>query len=450
MDRKTFLHLSSAATVSSLLLPEAACNNPEPKTPIRNWAGNIVFSTDNEVVPKTAEELRSLVAAAKELKAQGTRHCFNRIADSKQELLSTRQLNQVIALDKEKMTVTVQAGMKYGDLAPYLHQQGFALHNLASLPHISIAGSVATATHGSGVSNGNLATAVEALELVNGQGELIRLSREKDGDLFRGAVVGLGALGVVTQLTLKLQPAFEMQQYVYEFLPYEQLFANFESIMGAAYSVSLFTDWQQESVNEVWIKATLEQAAGFSTEKEFFGAQPAKKDLHPIAVNDAVNCTHQLGVKGPWYERLPHFKMGFTPSSGVELQAEYFIPFDKAVDAIRAITALGREIGPHLFISEIRAIAADELWLSTAYQRKSIAIHFTWKQETEAVMALLPKVEKALEPFAPRPHWGKLFTVSKAELASRYPRMEDFRKLAAQMDSAGKFSNAYLQEHVLG
>lgn len=382
------------------------------------------------------------------MKAQGTCHCFNRIADSDSNLIATKQWNKVISLDKEKGTVTVEAGIKYGELAPYLHEQGFALHNLASLPHISVAGSIATATHGSGVNNGNLASAVEAIEFVDGSGNTVTLNREKSGDHFNGAIVSLGALGVVTQVTLKVQPTFEARQYVYEHLPISALEKDFESIMSAGYSVSLFTDWQSDTVNEVWVKSRMDEQDPAPKGETFYGATPATKEMHPISVNDPVNCTNQLGVPGPWYERLPHFKMGFTPSSGVELQSEYFVPFEQAVEAIKAVSTLSKEIGPHLFITEIRSIAADQLWLSTAYMRKSVAIHFTWKQETEAVMALLPKIEKVLEPFEPRPHWGKLFTISKYVLAKRYARINDFRRMARQYDPERKFENAFLKEFV--
>lgn len=448
MKRKEFLQLGSSLAVGSLLNSFSGCNDPKSFIPTTNWAGNISFSTGDIVIPKTSDEVINLIKVAHNIKAQGTTHCFNRIADNKKQLMAMKSMNKVVELNKEQMTVTVEAGMRYGDLAPYLHENGLALHNLASLPHISIAGSISTATHGSGVNNGNLATAVRSIEMVDGTGKLIVLSRDKDEDAFNGAVVALGALGVVTKVTLDVQPAYDIKQYVYEALPNESLYSNFESIMGAAYSVSLFTDWQSDSVNEVWVKTRTDGANSFSTNDNFFGARPATRDMHPIAANDAVHCTTQMGIAGPWFERLPHFKMGFTPSSGVELQAEYFVPFEQGAEAMKTIAAMKNEIGPHLYISEIRAIAADDLWLSTAYKRKSIAIHFTWKQETEAVMALLPKIENALAPFSPRPHWGKLFTIHKDILASRYERMNDFKQLALRHDPEEKFVNDFLTETI--
>jgi xylitol oxidase len=260
-------------------------------------------------------------------------------------------MDKVVSLDAKARTVTIGSGMSYGQLAPLLDQKGFALHNLASLPHISVAGACTTATHGSGVKNGNLATSVAALEIVTANGDVRTISRAKDGDLFKGAVVGLGALGAITKVTLNLLPTFQVRQYVYENMPMDQIKNHFDAIMGSAYSVSLFTDWQKNRVNEVWIKSKIEKNELFKPQPEFYGAKAATKDLHPIAEISAINCTAQLGVPGSWYERLPHFKMGFTPSSGKELQSEYFVPHKNAVDAILAVERLRDHISPHLLIS---------------------------------------------------------------------------------------------------
>lgn len=414
---------------------------------LKNWAGNLTFSTDHVFYPKSVQEVQQLVKKHDKLKVLGTRHCFNTIADSKDNLLSTKELNKVLSLDKKGHTVTVEGGIKYGELAPYLHKEGFALNNLASLPHISVAGSITTATHGSGVKNGNLSSAVTALEIVKADGSIVHLSKATDAEKLNAAVVGLGALGVITKVTLQVEPTFMMQQRVFTQMPMAQVKQNFEKIVSAGYSVSLFTDWQQDSINEVWIKSRI------GTDKdhngpEFYGAKAATKNVHPIIALSAENCTEQMGVPGPWYERLPHFKMGFTPSSGKELQSEYFVPIHHAVEAITAIARLGKQIGPHLFITEIRTIAADKLWLSPCHNQTSVTIHFTWKQETDAVLKLLPLIEKELSPFNARPHWGKIFTMAPKVLESRYEKLNDFKKLVAEYDPKGKFRNDFLSKEI--
>ena len=447
MKRKTFIQLSSAILATPFVSTLEGCSD-QKKGNLTNWAGNLTYSTDNVFYPKSVEEIQELVKKTNKLKGLGSQHCFNTIADSKDNLLSLKNLNKVISLDEKAKTVTVESGIKYGELSPYLHEKGFALHNLASLPHISVAGSCATATHGSGVGNGNLATAISALEIVKADGSIVQLSREKDGETFLGAVVNLGALGIVTKVTLDIQPTFMVTQHVYEKLPMVSLEDNFDKIMSAGYSVSLFTDWQSDTVNEVWVKSKMQNGVKNKMGAEFFGAKAATKNLHPIADISAENCTEQMGVAGPWYERLPHFKMGFTPSSGKELQSEFFVPMAKAVDAILAVASLGKEIGPHLMITEIRTIAADNLWMSPHRNQASVAIHFTWKQEMEAVLALLPKIEAALSPYNVRPHWGKIFTIDPKVLASRYEKIEDFKKLVAEFDPTGKFKNDFLRKNL--
>lgn len=413
----------------------------------KNWAGNITYSTTHIYYPKTVAEVQELVKKMGQLRPLGTKHCFNSIADSTFNLISTKEMNQIIAIDTTAKTVTVEAGIKYGELCPYLDEKGFALHNLASLPHISVAGSIATATHGSGVNNGNLATAVRALEIVVANGDTINLSKEKDGELFLAAVVSLGALGVVTKITLAIQPTYMMRQNVYTNLPMAQLKSNFDNIVSAGYSVSLFTDWQNESINEVWIKSLVDTETNYQDVPEFYGAKAATKNLHPIAEIAAENCTEQMGVPGKWYERLPHFKMGFTPSAGAELQTEFFIPHQHAVAAILAVQKLGKQIGPHLLISEIRTIDADDFWMSPCRHQASVAIHFTWKQEWDAVNKLLPLIEKELAPFNARPHWGKVFTITPKVLAANYEKLENFKTILAKYDPSGKFRNDFMNTH---
>jgi len=357
-------------------------------------------------------------------------------------------MDDVVALDSGARTVTVNAGVTYGQLSPYLHNKGFALHNLASLPHISVAGACSTATHGSGEKNGNLSTAVSALEIVTAAGDVVKLSRQQNGDAFHGAVVGLGALGVITKVTLDIQPTFIMRQYVYENLPLAAMKDHFDAIEGAAYSVSLFTDWQNQRFSEVWIKSRDEAGQVFNPTPEFFGATRATRNMHPIAELSAENCTEQMGVPGPWFERLPHFRMGFTPSAGKELQSEYFVPRPNAVEAILAVERLRDQVSPHLMISEIRVIAADNLWLSPCYQQPCVTIHFTWKQDWPAVRALLPVIEKELSPFNARPHWGKLFTTSPPVLKSIYKKLPDFIELSKKHDPQGKFRNEFLKTNI--
>jgi FAD/FMN-containing dehydrogenases len=438
-----------AQSILSSLAPLQGWGKKVPEK-LKNWAGNIEYSTENLYAAKSVAEVKAYVARTSKLKVLGTRHCFNAIADSKNAFLSLTELQDEPVLNTAARTVTVDANMTYGKLAPWLQEKGYGLHNLASLPHISVAGACSTGTHGSGEKNGNLSTAVYGLKIVTAAGEAVELSRKENGEVLRGAVVGLGALGAITKVTLEIQPTFQARQWVYESMPLEAIKTHFDEIEASGYSVSLFTDWRNKNVNEVWIKERVGGGKEFEAKPEFFGAKLAKKNLHPIAELGAENCTEQMGVPGPWFERLPHFKMGFTPSAGKELQSEFFIPRKLAVEAILAVEKLHEKISPHLLISEIRAIAADDLWLSPCYQQESVAIHFTWQQDWPAVKAVLPEIEKALAPFGVRPHWGKLFTLEPGVLRSRYEKLPEFVELAKKYDPQGKFRNEFLDRYIFG
>jgi alditol oxidase len=447
MDKREFLKTSGVFLAGTMLSPLGSSG--QPTAPRTNWSGNYTYSTDRLHQPQTIEEVQQVVKRCSKLRALGARHSFNGIADSTENQISLGHLNQIV-LNRETRTVTVGAGVTYSQLAPYLDGQGFALPNLASLPQISIAGAVATATHGSGNKNGNLATAVSALEVVTADGGLLVLSRERDGERFQGAVVNLGAIGVVTKVTLDVQPTFQVAQVVYENLSIDQLEHHLDEIFASGYSVSLFTDWQNHRISQVWVKRKVESGGRPQFSPELLGAKLATRKLHPLPGHSAESCTEQLGVPGPWYERLPHFRINFTPSSGAELQSEYLIPRERGYEAILAVEQLRDHVTPHLFITELRTIEADRLWMSTAYRRPSMAIHFTWKPEWPAVKSVLPMIEAKLAPFDARPHWGKLFTMTASRIKPLYPEMSKYQGLLAHYDAHGKFRNRFIETDIYG
>jgi xylitol oxidase len=447
MDKREFLKTSGAMLASTLLSKLTSAQiTADSRT---NWAGNYTYSTKNLDQATSVEDVLHSVSSHSHLKALGARHSFNGIADSAVDQISLTHFDQ-IELDAKARTVTVGAGVTYGQLAPYIDSRGFAVHNLASLPHISVVGACATATHGSGNNNGNLSTAVRAMEIVTANGEVLIFSRETLGDRFQGTVVGLGALGVITKVTLDVQPSFQMTQMVYEELSFSQLEHHLDDIFASGYSVSIFTDWQNHRATQVWIKRRVDQGSHADPKADFYGAKPATHNLHPLAGHSAENCTEQMGIPGPWYERLPHFRMNFTPSSGAELQSEYFVPREKGYAAILAVEQLRDQITPHLFITEFRTIAADDLWISPCYQRQSMTLHFTWKPQWPAVKKVLPLIEEKLAPFGARPHWAKLFTMPSARLRSEYTKLSAYQGLLAQYDPNGKFRNTFIDRNIYG
>lgn len=406
---------------------------------LTNWAGNIVYTAAEVHRPASVEALRAVVEKSTAVRALGSGHSFNEIADpgAGGVLLRLDALPAEVDVDTAARTVRVGGGVRYAELARRVHAHGLALPNMASLPHISVAGSVATGTHGSGMANGPLAAAVREVELVTADGSTTRIGR---GDArFGGAVTSLGALGVVTALTLDLEPAYEVEQHLFTELSLDGL--EFETVAGAAYSVSLFTDWRDPGFRQVWLKRRTDQAL-----PEFPWAVPAKVALHPVPGMPAENCTEQFGVPGPWHERLPHFRAEFTPSSGAELQSEYLLPRECALEALHAADRIRETVAPVLQTCEVRTVAADEQWLSPSHGRDTVALHFTWIEDTAAVLPVVRRLEEALESFDPRPHWGKVFAAPAAALRARYPRLDDFRALVRELDPAGKFTNAFVRD----
>jgi alditol oxidase len=415
--------------------------------PELNWSGTYTYRAERVHCPQTIDELRHLIeTASSSLHALGTRHSFNDIADAA-ALISLEALPGAVTIDEDARSVSVPAGMRYGDLARQLHQAGWALSNLPSLPHITVAGSVATATHGSGSANQSLASAVTAMSLISGSGDQLRIDHTSPD--FAAAAVHLGALGVVTELTLAIEPTFGVRQDVYEHLPWDHLTGSFEDVMGAGYSVSAITDFAGDDVDMLWVKSRLDNGQPTTMPTELFEARAATKKLHVTRGNDPVHCTPQLGEPGPWCERLPHFLLEFTPSSGAEIQSEYLMDRQHAGAALEALRELGHAIAPAVKSAEIRTVAAEELWLSPAYQRSSFGVHFTWQPDGAAVEALVERIEQVLQPFQPRPHWSKVFGAGH-DWSGLYPRLADFRRLAEAYDPRGVFRTPFLARTVLG
>jgi alditol oxidase len=414
---------------------------------LTNWAGNVTFAAERLHRPGSVPQLQRLVARSARVRALGTGHSFNRLADTPGDLVSVAGLPRLVEADTAGSAVTVSAGLTYAEVATALQEAGRALPNLASLPHISVAGACATGTHGSGDAVGILATAVAAVEMVSTDGDLVTVSREADPGWFPGAVVALGALGIVTRLRIDTTATFDIRQYVYEDLPAGQVAEHFDEIFSSGYSVSLFTDWRGPRIRQAWLKRRADEPGSGAPGPRWMGGRRADGPRHPVPGLSPAACTGQLGVLGPWHERLPHFRPDFTPSAGDELQSEYLLPRARATDALAALLPVAGRLAPVVRTSEIRTIAADDLWLSPAYQRDSVGFHFTWISDWAAVAPAVALVEERLAPLRARPHWGKLFGVSPEVLRGLYPRLDDFRRLMHRHDPAGKFRNDLLDRY---
>ncbi|KAA9089753.1 FAD-binding protein [Microbacterium radiodurans] len=410
----------------------------------RTWAGTHTFAAAEVLRPTTIDEARRLVSRHRRIRSVGTRHSFNDLADTAGALLDLTGVDPDIVVDESGRTVTVGAGTRYAVVARHLADRGWALHNMGSLPHISVGGATATSTHGSGDRNGSLATAVRALEFIAPDGSLRRVAAG-DPD-FAGSVVHLGALGPVTRVTLAIEPTYRVRQDTYVGLTWDDLLGRFEEVTAAGYSVSVFTRWNTDDVGELWVKERLGPDSPSEMPERVLSARRVRTKADSPAADGVDNTTEQGGVPGDWCDRLPHFRIDATPSNGDEIQTEYWVARASAVEAVAAVRTIAERVEPALLVSELRTVAADELWLSPGCGRDSVCIHFTWKNEPDAVAAAIRAVEEAIAPFDPRPHWGKVFSMP---IGRSLPRLDDVRGLVARTDPDGKFTGPYL-ERVLG
>jgi len=403
---------------------------------MRNWSDNLAFTSTQVLQPTSVAEVQEIVASATSVKALGSRHSFNSVANTTGTHVVLDQLPAAVTVDAARGIARIPATFTYAQAGEALMDLGWAFHNLASLPHITVAGSVATGTHGSGDHLGTLASAVVGLEIVLPDGSLVTWTTADD--FFAGTVVALGALGVVIAVHVQVEPHYDIAQWVSEGVHLDTVITEFDTIFGAATSVSWFTPWADDLTGALWCKQKLPATT------PIVPGVFADGKRHPVPHHDPVHCTPQEGQEGPYLDRLPHFMRGFTPSSGKELQTEYLVDREHVSDALRAVAAHRETIAPLLQITEIRTMAADEQWLSGAYGRPTVGVHFTWKDVPE-VYTTLPLIDELLQPHAGRPHWGKLFSVT-APLSDRYPRWNDFRSLRAWCDPQAKFGNEFLAQ----
>lgn len=405
----------------------------------QNWAGTHVYTAPRIVSASSVEEVRRAVAGDGPAHALGTRHSFTDLPDTTGTLIDLAGLSGGFVLDEDARTVEVAAGTRYGELALWLDGRGWALHNLGSLPHISVGGATATGTHGSGDRNGVLTSAVRGIRYVAADGDVHEV-RHGDAD-FAALAVGLGAYGVVVALTLAVQPTYRARQDVYQNVSWDAALDRFDAVTGAGYSVSVFTRWEPELLGDVWVKTRLEADDDAVADVLLDGTRVI--EANPL--QGLPDLTVLGGVPGPWMERLPHFRLDGKPSFGDEIQSEYFVPRSSAPAALQAMRELAPLVQPVLFVSELRTAASDDLWLSGAYERDFLAIHFTWHNDDAGVRAVLPAVEQSLAPFGARPHWGKLHLFDAADMARVHPRLADARAVFDARDPGRRFANAHLE-----
>ncbi|MGA1701433.1 MAG: D-arabinono-1,4-lactone oxidase [Candidatus Nanopelagicales bacterium] len=410
---------------------------------LRNWSDTVDLR-GTVATPRSTAEVAELVRGADRVLALGSAHSFSPVAVTPGLHIETAALPADIAVNGT--TVTVSAGMTYATLGRELHARGLGLAAMASLPHITVGGAIATGTHGSGDAIGTLSSAVTGIEIVTAGGHVRWVRRGVDPD-FGAWVVSIGALGVVTRVEMEVEPTYEVAQTIFAGLDLDVVEADFDAVFGSATSVSVFTRWRPEPDAQLWLKRRIDREGPWPGGPAF-GVPPRDDPLHPLEQLDPVHCNPQRGQVGPWHERLPHFRAEFTPSAGDEIQAEYLLPRTHAVEAIRALRALHARITPLLHVTEIRTMRGDDLWLSPAYGADTVGIHFTWHRD-DRIYDVLPEIEEIVLPLGARPHWGKVSTATPEQLQSAFPKLTDFLHFRAQMDPDGRFCGPFVT-HLTG
>jgi xylitol oxidase len=404
----------------------------------KNWGGNLDYGPGKILAPESLAELSEIIRSGK-VRPIGTKHSFSNLVIGEGQLVSAAGLSFEPVIDQKNSTVTVPAATKYGELAVFLEEEGYALKNMGSLPHISIAGSAATGTHGSGDKNQILSSSLVSFSYLDANGVIVTLNRSSKN--FEACRVGLGAYGLWVNLTLAIVQSYQMRQDVFRNLPWELFLEDPAKLTAAGYSVSLFTKWGSDTIDQTWVKSRSHDSA---PPIEIAGIKPDSTSMPELMPGVGDNLTQQGGEEGAWLDRLPHFRFDATPSAGNEIQTEYFFERKNIVGAIKAIQTIASEINPTLLISEIRTIAQDAAWLSPMLRGDSVAVHFTWVNDAAAVAKAVALVEKATAEFKPIPHWGKVHGFSAEKLREVHPKLDRAKALFDSLDPQGVFSTDYL------
>jgi L-gulonolactone oxidase len=426
--------------------------------PTKNWAGNQRCVPTQVHRPRFTDDVAAIVrtaaAAGERVKVIGGAHSFTDTAMTDGHLLSLDLMNQILSVNGTD--VTVQAGIRLRDLNDQLFERGLAMPNLGDINVQSIAGATSTATHGTGLAYGNLATTIVGLEIVTGDGTILRADEHHEPELLRVARVGLGALGIVTEVTLRCVPAFNLRA-VETIEPLADVIADFGGVMRSTDHVEFY--WMPGArrcqvkrntrtddparpqpklayVRDKWIGENLAFGTVCRVGRRFPSLAPkvAKLVTSAAAERDLVDRSDRIFCS----PRHVHF-----------LEMEYGVPFDAIPDAIGRIGRLVASLPfPPLFPIEVRASAADDIPLSTAHGRESgwIAVHQYVGAPYEAYFQ---GVEQIMNDYNGRPHWGKMHYQSSLTLAHRYPEWDTFASWRSKLDPAGTFRNAYV-DRVLG
>ena len=423
----------------------------------QNWARTERVRPTTVEYPSTIEavrrSVRSAAARGRPIKAVGTGHSFTGIAVAPGTLLEMTELSRLVSVDRDRQRARLLAGTRLHRIPALLAPYGLAMANLGDIDRQSISGAISTGTHGTGSRFGGIATQVVAATLVTAGGELLTVSEDENADLLPAVALGLGALGILVDVTIQCVPAFVLEAVERP----EPLDSVVDDVVSRADAVDHFEFYWFPHTDTALTKTNTRLPAGSPTKP----LSAASRLVDDVLVGNVVHqsvCSAGRAAPGlvPGINRLSAKVWGdrtfsdashrvFATSRGVRFrEMEYAVPLDRLASAFRGVQRVIDEHGWRIeFPIEVRTAAADDLWLSTATGRPSgyLAVHRYWKTDHTEYFAAVEEVMLAHEG---RPHWGKLHTLDASALRARYPRFDDFTALRDRLDPDRAFRNPYL------
>lgn len=422
----------------------------QPHYHFRNWAGNVQFTAQSFIQPENETEIAAALLKSEQLRVVGTGHSWSTICTTNQNLLNLDRYNKVLQVDKEKLQVTVQPGIKLWQLNEYIDKQGLALKNLGSIARQSLAGAISTATHGTGIGFQILASQIEKFKLIKPDGDILEIHSEKDKDLFNLSIVNLGALGVISEMTINVVPAYQLHDRTYV-APLQEVIDNLDELVE---ETDHFKLWWFPHVDQavVYRYTRTQQAANDSRLRQWLMDEFLSVNVYRLLLKAGninrdwrrnINRTLVKKFIQPLNRIEKSYKVFNVLEPPIHREVEWAFDISVAKELLREYTSFINASKHRInFIQEIRFTKADEYALSPCYGRNTMwlgaynADNFGWEE-------LMSDFESLAIKYKGRPHWGKEFNVSATYLQQQYPNFKKFTTLREQFDPTGKLLNDF-------
>lgn len=444
--RRTFLQqLMGAAAV--MAMPSHLLAAGQTALPWRNWSGSQVCYPKTRSAPADLAQLQNLLKdSTGTIRPVGSGHSFMPLVPTDDTIVSLSRLTGLISVDQKQQQARVWAGTRLGDIGQPLADNGQALLNMPDIDEQSLAGAIATATHGTGAQLACMSNYVEALQLVLANGEVMECSRTQNQAVFNAAQVNIGALGIISQVTLQNQARYKLKRET-SWLPIEEILQNAESLADNNRNFEFyfipftgmgFIDVQNITDEPVTVVEKLDQNDGaedLKTARDILSWSPKLREL--VLGTYMKTLPKEVNVANSWQNYASERNVRFN-------EMEYHLPRENMVKAFNEIRNIVETQFPEVFFPfEVRFIKSDDIWLSPFNGREtcSIAVHRYHQEDYKDMFAA---IEPVMQKYNGRPHWGKLNTMNSAQFSEHYAHWQDFKDIRQQLDPNGQFLNLYL------